>query len=131
MRPSSRPSSWFALSLLIGSSAGLSACVVRAQPQPVYQSDPNAGDYSTAYPQSPPPAPVVEYRHAPPDYGYMWIDGYWDWTGGDWTWSTGYWAPPRAGYVFIAPQVIYQEGRPVYYPGYWQGSKRNPAYNYP
>jgi hypothetical protein len=133
MRPSPRSSSWFSwfgLLLLVGSSAALSGCVVRAQPQPVYQSDPYAGDYSTAYPQSAPPAPVAEYRPAPPDYGYMWIDGYWDWTGADWSWSTGYWAPPRAGYLFIAPQVVYREGRPVYYRGYWQGSNGYRDYNY-
>ena len=72
----------------------------------------------------------AEYRPPPPDYGYLWVDGYWDWTGYDWSWSNGYWSPSRPGYVFVGPRYIYEGGRPVYYRGYWQGSNGYRDYHY-
>src|SRR4029079_7078023 len=111
-----------------------SGCVVRAAPAPVAVSGgvyvDGSSDYATVYPTSFAPAPVPEFRPAPPGYGYTWVDGYWDWSGYDWTWSSGYWVPERAGYAYIAPRYVYVDGRPVYYRGYWQGSTGYREYGY-
>jgi len=95
-----------AIALVAGALA--SGCVVRARTAPapvavsggVYVS--GNSDYATVYPSSFAPEPIPEIRPAPPGYGYVWVDGYWDWTGYDWTWSSGYWVPPRVGYAYIA-----------------------------
>ena len=89
-----------------------------------------SSDYATVYPTSFAPEPIPEYRPAPPGYGYMWVDGYWDWNGYDWTWSSGYWVPERVGYAYIGPRYVYVDGRPVYYRGYWQGDNGYREYGY-
>ncbi len=120
------------LTLAVGALA--SGCVVRARPAPVAVSGgvyvEGSSDYATVYPTSFAPEPIPEYRPAPPGYGYIWVDGYWDWTGYDWTWSSGYWVPERVGYAYIGPRYVYVDGRPVYYRGYWQGNNGYREYGY-
>src|SRR6185312_7999307 len=117
---------WLA-SLLIGLTAR--SCVVRARPA-VGVSATYTADYGTVYPTVPPPTPIVEYRPAPPGYGYLWVDGSWDWTGYDWSWTSGYWAPERAGYIYVRPNYVYEGNRWVYRRPYWNGPQGHRDYNY-
>jgi len=105
-----------------------SGCVVRARPAPVVVGA--EVDYGTVYPTVPPPAPLAEYRPAPPGYGYYWVDGYWDWTGYDWSWNAGLWAPERPGYVYVRPRYQYEGGRYVLYRGYWNDGYGRRDYHY-
>ena len=103
-------------------------CVVRANPAPVAVN--TEVDYGTAYPTVPPPAPMAEYRPAPPGYGYYWVDGNWDWTGYDWSWNAGFWSPARPGYVYVAPRYVFEGGRYVLYRGYWNDGYGRRDYYY-
>jgi hypothetical protein len=54
-----------------------------------------------------PPAPIVEVRPAPPDRGYVWIDGYHRWDGGAYIWVPGRWdRPPHPGARWVAHRWV-------------------------
>jgi hypothetical protein len=84
----------------------------------------------TAYPSVPPPEAVPEDRPVAPGRNYYWVPGHWNWTGRDWEWVSGYWAPPRAGYVYVAPLYVWEGGRWVYHRGYWRDARGHREYSY-
>lgn len=45
-----------------------------------------------------PPPTRYEVIGAPPERGYVWIDGYWSWNGRQHEWVPGRWEAPRRGY---------------------------------
>jgi hypothetical protein len=85
---------------------------------------------ATVYPSVPPPEAVPEDRPVAPGPKYYWVPGYWNWTGSDWQWVSGYWTPTRAGYVYVAPRVVSENGRWVYYRAYYKGPKGHREYGY-
>ena len=61
---------------------------------------------------TPPPAPLVEHRWAPPYAGAVWIGGHHEWVDGRWVWIGGYYSyPPRRGGHWIPGH---------YRHGYWR-----------
>ena len=108
----------------------LSGCMVREPPVVGVSTAVAPVDYGTAYPASPPPAAMAEYRPPPPGFGYVWVDGYWDWTGYDWAWTSGAWAPERVGYVYVRPTYVYDHGSWVYHRSYWNGPEGRRDYEW-
>jgi hypothetical protein len=100
--------------------------VAQNYPQPGEE----VADPGVAYPSTPPPDLIPEYRPPAPGYGYLWIDGYWDWTGYDWAWNSGFWTPRQAGIAFSAPRFVFIDGEPVYYRGYWVDPYGRREYGY-
>jgi hypothetical protein len=70
---------------------------------------------------APPPLPL--YDQPPiPDYGYMWIPGYWAWDPyyGDYFWVPGAWVlPPEEGLLWTPAWWGWSDGIFVFHPGYW------------
>jgi len=85
---------------------------------------------ATVYPSVPPPEPVPEDRPVTPGPKYYWVPGHWNWSGTDWRWTSGYWTPARAGYVYVAPRFVSENGRWVYYRAYYRGPKGQREYGY-
>src|SRR5688572_12819176 len=92
-------------------STALGGCVVRTRPVGYVSTTYSTEVASEVYVNHPPPERVVEYQSPPPGPGYLWMEGYWDWTGYDWYWVSGSWAPPRAGYIYVAPRYVFLDGR--------------------
>lgn len=77
---------------------------------------------SEVYPDTAPPAPIVEAEPPSPGSGYVWIDGGWVWEGHHWRWDKGRWQrPPHAGMHYV-PHKYYEghDGRHVYVNGGWK-----------
>jgi len=85
---------------------------------------------ATVYPSYPPPEAVPEDRPVTPGPKYYWVPGYWNWSGSEWQWVSGYWTPTRAGYVYVAPRFVSENGRWAYYRGYYRGPKGHREYGY-
>jgi len=69
----------------------------------------------------PPALPVYEQPLCPGD-GYIWTPGYWAWSDddGDYYWVPGTWVlAPEVGYLWTPPYWGWNEGRFVFYDGYW------------
>src|SRR2546429_373685 len=113
--------------------APLTGCVVRSRTAGYVEdsyppaADPYAGD---VYVSNPPPPPVTDYRSSPRGLGSLGVDGYGDWPGYDWAWTNGYWAPPRAGYVYVRPSYEMVGGRWQYRRGYWGDHDGHRDYQY-
>ena len=115
--------------------------VAEAPPPPVVEAPPPAvvttAVYveaapveASAYPTTPQPDPIPEYRPPLPGYGYYWVTGWWEWNGYDWDWQSGYWMPPRAGWAYYGPRYVWESGNLVYYRGYWMGPGGEREYGY-
>src|SRR5688500_4754962 len=111
-------------------SALLGGCVVRPAGYVAVSSHPAPDPYAEVYVNTPPPAPMADYRSYPPGPGYVWVDGYWDWSGYDWYWTQGYWAPGRPNYYYVRPSYVVVDGRPIYRRGYWYGHDGRRDYHY-
>ena len=69
----------------------------------------------------PPALPVYEQPLCPGE-GYIWTPGYWAWSDddGDYYWVPGTWVlAPQVGYLWTPPYWGWNEGRYVFYEGYW------------
>jgi len=70
---------------------------------------------------APPPLPL--YDQPPiPDYGYIWIPGYWAWdpSYGDYYWVPGTWAqPPGDGLLWTPAWWGWTDGFYLFHSGYW------------
>jgi hypothetical protein len=70
---------------------------------------------------APPPLPFYEQPAIPAD-GYLWVPGYWAWdaTEADYYWVPGTWVePPQRELLWTPAYWGWNEGRYVFYPGYW------------
>jgi hypothetical protein len=70
---------------------------------------------------APPPLPYYEQPVIPAD-GYLWIPGYWAWdpVAVDYYWVPGTWVePPERDLLWTPAYWGWNEGRYVFYPGYW------------
>ena len=68
-----------------------------------------------------PPAPVVEVRGAPPERGFVWIDGYHRYEGGQYVWTPGRWErPPHPGAHWTAHHWVHRHGEWVLSEGHWR-----------
>lgn len=114
------------------------ACVIRETPvnygygyaQGGYnaQGGVTVGEPAPYYVNDYPPEPLYETMSQSPGYGYAWIDGYWHWNGYEWVWMSGRWVQQQDGYVYVQPYYDWQDdGRYVYYPGYWSEPSRVPS----
>ena len=57
-----------------------------------------------------------------PDYGYIWIPGYWGWdpSYGDYYWVPGTWAqPPEDDLLWTPAWWGWSDGFYLFHPGYW------------
>ncbi len=68
-----------------------------------------------------PPPPLPVYIQPPiPDYGYLWMPGYWAWNGYDYFWVPGAWVrPPEPGLLWTPGYWGWNGAAYVYNPGYW------------
>jgi len=70
---------------------------------------------------APPPLPFYEQPVIPAD-GYLWVPGYWAWdpVAVDYYWVPGTWVePPQRDLLWTPAYWGWNEGRYVFYPGYW------------
>lgn len=70
---------------------------------------------------APPPLPVYEQPYCPGE-GYIWTPGYWafDYDDDDYFWVPGTWVPaPEVGYLWTPGYWAWEDGRFVFYEGYW------------
>jgi opacity protein-like surface antigen len=68
-----------------------------------------------------PPAPIVEVRGAPPERGFVWIDGYHRYDGGRYVWTPGRWErPPHEGAHWVAHRWAHRHGEWVLVEGHWR-----------
>lgn len=70
---------------------------------------------------APPPLPFYEQPVIPAD-GYLWAPGYWAWdpVAVDYYWVPGTWVePPQRDLLWTPAYWGWNEGRYVFYPGYW------------
>jgi hypothetical protein len=70
---------------------------------------------------APPPLPFYEQPAIPAD-GYLWVPGYWAWdpVAVDYYWVPGTWVePPQRELLWTPSYWGWNEGRYVFYPGYW------------
>ena len=70
---------------------------------------------------APPPLPYYEQPAIPAD-GYLWVPGYWAWdpVAVDYYWVPGTWVePPQRELLWTPAYWGWNEGRYVFYPGYW------------
>jgi hypothetical protein len=120
------------LLLLAASTIGAAGCVIGetrggyGTGQAYAQGTVVVGQPEVVYTNNLPPDPLYEERPAPPAYGYVWLDGYWQWRG-EWQWRAGHWEAPRQGYVYIQPYYGEVDGRYQYTPGYWEVPSRVPG----
>jgi hypothetical protein len=81
--------------------------------------------------QEAPPPVIIETRPAPPDAGYIWIDGYWSWTGHRYAWEHGRWArAPHGHAVWVAPRCERYEHNYHYRPGHWREERHEGDHNH-
>ena len=68
-----------------------------------------------------PPPPLPVYIQPPiPEYGYLWMPGYWDWNGYDYFWVPGAWVrPPEPGLLWTPGYWAWNGAAYVFNPGYW------------
>ena len=68
-----------------------------------------------------PPPPLPVYIQPPiPDYGYLWIPGYWSWNGYDYFWVPAAWVqPPEPGLLWTPGYWAWNGAAYVFNPGYW------------
>lgn len=70
-----------------------------------------------------PPPPLPLYDQPPiPDYGYVWVPGYWAWDPGygDYYWVPGDWVlPPDYGLLWTPAWWEWNERVFIFHPGYW------------
>jgi hypothetical protein len=68
-----------------------------------------------------PPAPIVEVRPAPPERGFVWVDGYHRWDGARYVWVPGHWdRPPHPGARWVAHHWVRRHGEWVLIEGHWR-----------
>ena len=70
---------------------------------------------------APPPLPYYDQPAIPGD-GYLWVPGYWAWdpVAVDYYWVPGTWVePPQRDVLWTPAYWGWNEGRYVFYPGYW------------
>ena len=68
-----------------------------------------------------PPPPVVEQRSAPPERGFVWIDGYHRWEGDHYVWVPGAYAePPHPHARWVAGHWDHRGGEYVWVAGHWR-----------
>ena len=68
-----------------------------------------------------PPPPVYENRGAPPDRGYVWINGYQRRDGDHYTWNAGRWErPPREHQRWVGHRWQRRHGEWVMVEGHWR-----------
>jgi hypothetical protein len=70
---------------------------------------------------APPPLPFYEQPVIPAE-GYLWVPGYWAWDGvdADYYWVPGTWVePPQRELLWTPAWWGWEDGRYVFYPGYW------------
>lgn len=80
-----------------------------------------AASYAQVVVRIGPPAPIVEVRGAPPDRGYVWIDGYHRWEGGAYVWTPGRWdRPPHPGQRWVAHRWIHRGDHWEMREGHWR-----------
>ena len=66
-----------------------------------------------------PPAMLVEVPPLAPFPMAVWTGGYWDWHG-RWIWSAGRWmAPPQFGYGWVQPYYEHRDNAVLFVSGYW------------
>lgn len=82
----------------------------------------NIGGPAVVYPDTAPPAPVVEAQPPSPGPGYVWVGGSWVW--GDnhhWSWEKGQWQqPPHAGMHYTPHHYEERGGKHVFERGGWK-----------
>ncbi|MDR3417867.1 MAG: YXWGXW repeat-containing protein [Nevskia sp.] len=66
-----------------------------------------------------PPAPVV-VETPPPRPGYIWSPGYWRWEEGRHVWFNGYWVPERPGSRWVPDRWDHRGRRYHYEPGHFE-----------
>ncbi|MGE0397335.1 MAG: IPT/TIG domain-containing protein [Kofleriaceae bacterium] len=69
-------------------------------------------------PREAPPAPRDE-RHEPSRAGYVWVAGEWDWKNGKYEWVPGHWERERANKQWRASRWEQRDGRWMRTPGDW------------
>jgi len=70
---------------------------------------------------APPPLPFYEQPVIPAE-GYLWVPGYWAWdeVDADYYWVPGTWVePPQRELLWTPAWWGWEDGRYVFYPGYW------------
>jgi opacity protein-like surface antigen len=68
-----------------------------------------------------PPAPIIETRGAPPDRGYVWINGYHRYEGGQYVWTAGRWdRPPHEGQRWVAHRWVHRGDHWEMREGHWR-----------
>ena len=66
-----------------------------------------------------PPAMLVEVPPLSPFPTAVWTGGYWDWHD-RWVWSAGRWmAPPQFGYGWVQPYYEHRDNAVLFVSGYW------------
>ena len=79
---------------------------------PLVQPDPISVSWA-------PPAMLVEVPPLSPFPSAVWTGGYWDWHG-RWVWSAGRWlAPPQFGYGWVQPYYEHRDNAVLFVSGYW------------
>jgi hypothetical protein len=68
-----------------------------------------------------PPAPIVERRMAPPERGYVWVNGYHRWDGERYVWVPGHWdRPPHRHARWVRHHWVHRRGGWVLVDGHWR-----------
>lgn len=68
-----------------------------------------------------PPAPIVERRGAPPERGFVWIDGYHRWDGHRYVWTPGRWErPPHSGAHWVSHKWVHHGDHWELREGHWR-----------
>jgi WXXGXW repeat (2 copies) len=67
----------------------------------VYESRPPVVYNDVAVTDAEPPATRAEVIGVAPSPGYFWVGGVWLWEGGRHVWHPGYWQAPRPGYRWV------------------------------
>ncbi|MCA9610899.1 MAG: hypothetical protein KC619_35135, partial [Myxococcales bacterium] len=129
MHRTTMTSATIALGLVVASGCTVS---YRSRARPVVRAEASFTVPQYVVVTSRPPAPqaaVVE-RPAAPDQSAVWVPGHYEHPQGGWVWVDGHWEAGHAGEKWIDPVVVQEDGRDVYYPGYWCPEDQPPAAPY-
>jgi hypothetical protein len=67
-----------------------------------------------------PPDPIIETVNPAPEGNLVWVPGAWTWQD-HWLWVPGHFAqPPKSGDVWVAPRLVTNGNRHLWFNGYWK-----------